>query len=106
MTESGDDEACQITKYAGGERGDQKAGERFAPAPFVNKPRSIGADAEIRGVAERNNSGKAEDQIERKHEQRGNGDLARQQEIVGGENEREEGGEPKGNLAPARGTLR
>ena len=51
-------------------RRDDKPGQWLAPAPFGKQSRSIGADAEIGGVAERYDSGKAEDEIERQREQR------------------------------------
>ena len=65
-----------------------KAGERAAasmsplsgsPQPnFENKPGGVGADAEKGRVAERNDAGITENDVEREREQRGDGDLARQ----------------------------
>ena len=55
-------------------------------------------------MAERHDAGIAEDEIEREREQRRDGDLARQHEIVREQEERQQGREPERDLdrVPAR----
>ncbi len=101
-----DDEAREIAEQAGGKAGDQQSGQRLAPAPDREQAGGIGADAEIGGVAERDDAGKAEDEIERQREQRGDRDLARQHQIVRRQHERQQRGEPESDLAPAPANLR
>src|SRR3981189_2426344 len=98
MPEAGDDEAGEITEQAGSGAGDQEPAQRLAPAPLREQAGSIGTEAEIGGVAERDDARIAEDEVERQREQRGDGDLARPHEIVGRENERGERREPERDL--------
>ena len=73
-----------IADQAGDRRRDQQARERLAPAGLGDEPGGIGAEAEERGMAERDDAGIAEDQIEREREQRRDGDLARERQIGSG----------------------
>src|SRR5713101_5807453 len=70
------------------------------------KAGGVRADAEIRGVAERDDSRVAEDQVERQREQRRDGDLARELQIRGRDEERQERRQPEGDLGPAPADLR
>ena len=101
-----DDEARQIAEQAGGNRRGDKPGQRLAPATFRKQPRRIGADAEIGGVAERYDAGKAEDEIERQREQSRDRDLARQHQIIRRQHERQQRREPERDLAPLPAVLR
>jgi hypothetical protein len=57
-------------------------------------------------VAERDDAAKAEDQIEREREQRGDRDLARQHQIGRRQNKRQKRRQPEGDLAPLPADLR
>src|SRR3989441_6307330 len=58
------------------------SGVLFEPQSMLGgQARRIRADAEVRRVAERDDAGVAEDQVERQRKQRGDGDLARQLQI-------------------------
>ena len=105
MPKPRDDEAGEIAEHAGGEAGDQQPGQRLAPAPDREQARGIGADAEIGGMAERDDAGKAQDKVERQGEQRRDRDLARQDQIIRRQHERRERGEPESDLAPAPAQL-
>ena len=104
MAEPADDKARGVTDDAGGERGDDKPGDRLAPAVFGEQTRRIGADAEERGMAERDDAGIAEDQIERQSKQCGDGDLARQDQIIGEQRKWQKRRQPERDLdrLPAR----
>src|SRR5207237_2992832 len=78
MAEARDDEAYGIADNSRRRRRHDQAAERIAPPEFGDQSGGIGADAEKRGMAERNDAGIAEDDVEREREQRGDGDLARQ----------------------------
>src|SRR5688572_7560911 len=62
------------------------------------QPCGIGADPEERSMAERDDAGVAEDEVERQREQRGDRDLACEREIVRRDDERQERGEPEDDL--------
>jgi len=93
-----DDETRDISEQAGSRGGDHQTGQRLAPAPFRNQARGVGGKAEIGGMAERHDAGITENEIERQREQRRDGDLARQHEVVGSEHERKQRCEPERNF--------
>src|SRR5262249_61151984 len=95
MAKARDDEAREIPKEACRRTGDQEASQRLAPPPLRDQAGSIGAKPEKRGMAERNNSRIAENEVEREREHRRDGDLARELQIARGEPERKECGEPE-----------
>src|SRR5438132_11685363 len=103
MAKSSNDEARRISKHACRDCSCSQPGQRLAPAPLRNQTRRVRAKAEIRGMAQRDDTGIAEDEIERQCEQRRDGDLTRQHEVVGSEHERQQCREPKGkfNRLPA-----
>ena len=107
MAEARDDEAHQHSR-AGPRQcpRSSKPGERLAPAALGDEARGVGAEAEERGVAERDDAGVAEDQIERQREQRGDRDLARQHQIVRRHHERQQRREPEHDLDGAPADLR
>ena len=61
----------------------------------------VGADAEERRMAERDDAGIAEDQVEREHEQRQPGDLGQDQVAVRKQQDRDQRQRPEQHLAPA-----
>ena len=85
-----------VTKaeHHGGEAGDDQRDHRLGDdAVQRQQPGAIGADAEERGMAERDDAGIAEDQIERQREQRqphdvGHDQIARGKQEGAGERER------------------
>ena len=87
----------------GDRAGDDEPRERLAPAVHREEPRRVRADAEERGVAERDDAGVAEDQVEREREERRDQDLAAEHAIAG---EKEEAAassdQPEDDLRPAR----
>src|SRR5215831_8480927 len=106
MAEARDDETRQIAENAGGERRKDEPRQRLAEAPFGQQSRRVSADAEIGGVAERDDAAKAEDQIERQRKQRGDRDLARQHQIGRRENKGQKRRQPEDDLAPVPADLR
>jgi cytidyltransferase-like protein len=66
----------------------------------------IGAETEVGGVAERDDAGIAEDEIEREREERGNRDLAREGEIARRDDEGRERAQPEGDLQRVPAHLR
>src|SRR5687767_5670522 len=58
----------------------------------------VRADAEVRGVAERNEAGVAEDEVERQREQRSNGDLAGERQVVRRDDEGQQRAQPEDDL--------
>ena len=61
--------------------GKQEPGQRLAPAGLADQSGRIGAEAEEHRVAERDDAGIAEDQVDRDGEERGDRDLAGQRQI-------------------------
>src|SRR5262245_59142117 len=106
MTKARDDEAREVAEHAGGSSGDDEAGERLAPTPLRDQSGGVGGKAEIGGVAERDDTGITEDEIERERKQRGDRDLAREHEIIGREHEGEQRREPERDLERAPAHLR
>ena len=72
---------------------------------MANRPGGIGAEAEEGGVAERDDAGIAEDQVEREREQRQDRDLVEEQRACDGSRKRGEGHEPR-TAAPKLGAAR
>src|SRR5262249_6986005 len=106
MAKARDDEAREIAKEAGRRTGEQQSGQRLAPSPFRNQAGRVGAKAEKRSMAERNNSRIAENEIEREREQRRDRDLARELQITRGEPEWKERGEPEHDFSGPPSRLR
>src|SRR5439155_18949828 len=106
VAESGNDETRDISERAGGGGSEDQTGQRLAPAPFRNQTRGVGAKAEIGRMAERYDAGVTEDEVERQREQRRDGDLARQHQVVGGEHEWKQCCEPEGNFDGLPANLR
>ncbi len=79
--------------------------ERIARDVLREEPRRIGTEAEKGGMAERNDAGIAEDEIEGDREQADDGDLVENEMAFREEKERCRGGEPEQDLgnAPAPG---
>ena len=71
MAKARDDETRGIAEQRGHRGGHQQSAERLAPDEFGEQPGGIGADAEERGMAERDDACVTEDQIERERKQRG-----------------------------------
>src|SRR5206468_1052605 len=69
-------------------------------------PGGVGGKAEIGGVAEGDDSGIAEDEIERERKQRSDRDVTREHEIIGREYEGEQGREPERDLERTPADLR
>src|SRR5207244_3321689 len=84
----------------------QESEERLAPSMLGEQARRIRADAEVRRVAERDDAGVAEDQVERQREQRGDGDLARQLQIRRRGDEGQQRAQPEDGLEPPPADLR
>ena len=86
------------------EAGENEPDERIADATARQNRRAIGADSEKRGMAERENAGIAEDQIERHREQAGDQDFIDQQRARGQREDQQDEQDPEGDLsiAPAR----
>ena len=83
-----DEEAGEKAEHHRDETGhDQRDHRLVDDAVQRHQPRGIGADAEERGVAERDDAGIAEDQIERQREQRQPNDVGHDQ-IARGKQER------------------
>ena len=84
---------------------DEKAQDRIVVAVFGDDPGSIGADAEESGLAERDDAGIAQDEVERQREQRkphdvGHDQVARREDEGAGERE-----DPERDLAPVPASL-
>ena len=62
-------EAGEETRCGGHQRGACQAQQRVAPAVLGHQSRGIGAEPEERGMAERDDAGIAEDQVERHRKQ-------------------------------------
>ena len=86
------------------ERGDE-ADDRIGNAVLGEQARAVRTDAEERGVAERDDAGVAEDQVEREREQGDDRDLAQQQMVLGKDEVGDHRQQPERDLgrAPARG---
>ena len=95
VPEAGDDEARGIAGEAGDRGPDQQADERLAPAVLGDDAGRVGAEPEEGGMAERDDARIAEDQVEREREQGGDGDLAREHEMVREQQERQQRGGPE-----------
>ena len=105
VAKASNDEARDIADDARGDARDQQPRQRLAPSPHGNQAGRVGTDAEIGGVAERDDAGEAKDEIERQRKQRGNRHLARQQQIIGRQHERQQRREPERDLAPVPACL-
>ena len=95
MPEPRDDEAHQVTEQARGNAGSDQSGDRLAPAPLGNEACGVGAEAEEGRVAQRDDAGVTEDEVERQREQRARRDLARQHQVVGRHHERQQRRQPE-----------
>ncbi len=62
---------------------EQKPGDRIGRHVERQKPRAIGPETEKGGMAERNNAGIAENEIERDRKQRENGNLVQDEKLRG-----------------------
>ena len=104
MAEARDDEARSVADDPGHRRADQQPGDRLAPAGLRDEAGRIGPEPEERRMAERHDPGIAQNEIEREREQRRDGDLAREHEVVREQPERQQRGEPEHDLdrMPAR----
>ena len=80
---------------------DQQAAERFAPTKHGEQSRRVRADAEVRRMAERNDAGVTEDQVERHREQADDHDLAAKHEVTGKRKKRRDQDQPEHDLARA-----
>jgi len=98
MAKPRDDEAHCKADEPGDGCGHDQAADRFAPAEFGDQPRRIGADAEESCVPQRDDARITEDDVKGEGEQRGDGDLARQRQIVWKEHEGQKRGQPESNL--------
>ncbi len=104
MPKARDHEARGVAEQSGGGGADDEPGQRLAPDEFREQAGGIGGGAEKGGVAERDDAGIAEDEIEREREQRGDRDLAGELEIGRQEEKRQQCSEPERGLerVPAR----
>ncbi len=91
---------------AGGGRGKQKSEKRVAEAVRGEQPGGIGAEPEKGGVAERNDAGIAEDQVEREGEEREDRDVVDEKAAVGKYEVARRDGEPESGLAGKAGGRR
>src|SRR5207249_2729534 len=92
-------------EHARGDRGEHEAGERLAEVVLGEKPGGIRTEAEIRRVAERDEAGIAEDEVERQREKRGDGDLACEREVARRHQKGQERRSPEGDLERAQARL-
>ena len=85
-------------------RGDQRQHRLIDDLVLGEQRRRIGADAEERGVAERDDAGIAEDEIEREREQRQDRDLGQNEMLAGKQPDRGESRDPEDDFQrmPAR----
>jgi len=98
VAETRDDEARGVADQGRHRGADHQPAQRFAPDEFREQPGGIGADAEKRRVAERNDAGVTEDEIERQRKQRADRDLARQRQIIRKQHERQQRYQPEGDF--------
>lgn len=86
---------------AGDQAGEQEPADRLAPAQMGRQHAGgIGAGAEIGGVAEGNDAGIAEDEIEREGENDGDDDLGAQRHVIGKDEECTDARHPGKGLGP------
>ncbi len=97
-----DEKRGDEAEHHGGKARDQQRQHRLVDDVMQRQQaRRIGADAEERRVAERDDAGIAQDQIEREHEQREPGDLGQDQVAVREQQDRHQRQRPEQHLAPA-----
>ena len=82
VADTHDREAHHITGRRSDQAGNDEAGQRLAPAVGADDGGRIGANAEEHRVTERHAAGIAKHQIQREREERGDGDLAGERQVI------------------------
>jgi hypothetical protein len=93
-----DDRSRNKADRAGGDGGGEQPGQRFAPPVRRQQARGVGADTEKGGVAERNDAGVAQREVDGERENDGGEDLRRQRKIIRKGKEGDDGHNPRQRL--------
>jgi hypothetical protein len=95
--------AAQRTQQRRGDDRHPQADQRVGHHVLGEERGHVSPEAEEGRMAQRDDAGEAEDQVERHREQRQDGDLVEQQRMVAGEEQRGEGHDAERYLPPAPG---
>ena len=100
-----DEQAGDGAEHGAGTNGYGEADERIGHGVLGEQRRRVGAEAEERGVAKRDDAGIAEDEVERDREQGDDGDLVEQQRTARQQQPRQRQCREQRQLPPAPARL-